>query len=157
MQEVNKLTAKKNDIELQIVVNASVLPEIFTKVLQVKKLLARGEEKSSAAACKKVGVSRSAFYKYKDSIFSYEEKLTQKILSIYMILNDEPGVLSGVISTLHSLNANILTVNQNIPIDGVAAVTMSIRFNKETNQIAIIKTILMELKGVVDLKIISGE
>ena len=145
------------DIPDLIVVSKNILPDVFTKVLAVKKLLARGEEKSSASACKTVGISRSAYYKYKDCVFSYEEKLTQKIISIYAVLRDESGVLSGVISTLHSLNANILTVNQNIPIDGVAAVTISLRRNGNSEEAYMIKSILSQLNGVVDLKIISGE
>ena len=104
-----------------IVVNSDVLPDVFIKVIEVKKLLARGEEKSSAAACKRVGISRSAFYKYRDCVFTYEEKLTQKIISLNMTLKDEPGVLSGVLAALHGMNTNILTVNQSIPVDGVAA------------------------------------
>jgi len=104
-----------------IVVDSCVLPDIFEKVLLVKKLIASGKEKSSASACKAVGISRSAFYKYKDYVYSYEEKLTQRIISISTVLHDEPGILAGFISHLHSLNANILTVNQSIPVDGVAS------------------------------------
>ncbi|MEG0614474.1 MAG: ACT domain-containing protein [Oscillospiraceae bacterium] len=140
-----------------IVVSASVLPEIFSKVLDVKKLLARGEEKSSAAACKNVGISRSAYYKYKDCVYSYEEKLMQKIISLYAVLKDEPGVLSSVLSTLHSLSANVLTVNQNIPIDSVATVTISLRLKDGTDEPYMLTSILSKLYGVVDIKIISGE
>lgn len=140
-----------------IVVDAKVLPETFSKVLEAKRLLARGEEKSSAAACKTAGISRSAFYKYKDSIFSYEEKLTQKILSLYAVLKDEPGVLSSVLASLYSLNANVLTVNQNIPIDGVATVTISLRLTGGGEDTYMLKSILKGLYGVVDIKIISGE
>lgn len=140
-----------------IVVDSSVLPEVFDKVLAVKKLIASGEEKSSASACKSVGISRSAFYKYKDFVYSYEEKLTLRIISIYTILRDEPGVLAGFISSLHSLNANILTVNQSIPVDSVASVTISLRLTEDTQDVMTIKNILSKLKGVVELKIISGE
>ncbi|WP_337484770.1 aconitase [Porcipelethomonas sp.] len=73
-----------------IVVESEVLPEVIIKVLEVKKLLANKEEKSSAAACKRVGVSRSAYYKYRNSVYSYEEKLMQKIITLYMLLRDEP-------------------------------------------------------------------
>lgn len=95
-----------------IVVDSSVLPEVILKVLQVKKIMANKEAKSSAAACKLVGVSRSAYYKYRDCVYSYEEKLMQKIITLYMLLKDEPGVLSSVLVSLHNLSANILTVNQ---------------------------------------------
>ncbi|MBP0960195.1 MAG: ACT domain-containing protein [Oscillospiraceae bacterium] len=140
-----------------IVVDSCVLPDIFEKVLLVKKLIASGKEKSSASACKAVGISRSAFYKYKDYVYSYEEKLTQRIISISTVLHDEPGILAGFISHLHSLNANILTVNQSIPVDGVASVTISLRLTENSQDIMGLKNILSRLRGVVELKIISGE
>lgn len=140
-----------------IVVSSCVLPEIITKVLEVKKLLANREEKSSAAACKRIGISRSAYYKYKDCVFSYEEKLTQKIINISAQLKDEPGVLSSVLLALHSLNANILTLNQSIPVDGVAGITVSLRLNENTYDMNEIRSIISEVSGVVEVRILSGE
>ncbi|MGN0620301.1 MAG: ACT domain-containing protein [Porcipelethomonas sp.] len=140
-----------------IVVDSSVLPEVILKVLEVKKLLANKEEKSSASACKRAGVSRSAYYKYRSCVFSYEEKIMQKIITLYMILKDEPGVLSSVLVSLHNLNANILTVNQSIPIDGVATVTVSLRLNESFDEAIVMKSILAELKGVVEVQLLSGE
>jgi chorismate mutase len=155
--EVYILPAHQKETRRLVVVDSSVLPDVFDKVIAVKKLIASGDEKSSASACKRVGISRSAYDKYKDYVFSYEEKLTQRIISIYTILRDEPGVLAGFISNLHSLNANILTVNQSIPVDSVASVTISLRLNEDTQDIMMIKEILSKLQGVVDLKIISGD
>lgn len=140
-----------------IVVDSRVIPEVIIKVLEVKKLLAEREEKSSASACKRIGISRSAYYKYKDSVFSYEDKLINSIITIYAVLRDKPGVLSGVIAMLHSLNANILTVNQNIPIDGVAAVTISLRLNGESDEVFRIKSKIAQLDGVVEIKVLSSE
>jgi chorismate mutase len=94
-----------------IVVDAQILPDVFTKVLEVKKLMARKDEKSFASACKRIGISRSAYYKYKDSVFSYDELFNRKIVNLYLLLNDGPGVLSSVLIFLNSINANILTVN----------------------------------------------
>lgn len=140
-----------------IVVSSCVLPEIITKVLEVKKLLANREEKSSAAACKRIGISRSAYYKYKDCVFSYEEKMTQKIINISAQLKDEPGVLSSVLLALHSLNANILTLNQSIPVDGVAGITVSLRLNENTYDMNEIRSIISRVSGVVEVRILSGE
>ena len=140
-----------------IVVDSSVLPEVILKVLQVKKIMANKEAKSSAAACKLVGVSRSAYYKYRDCVYSYEEKLMQKIITLYMLLKAEPGVLSGVLVSLHNLSANILTVNQSIPIDGVATVTISLRLNESFEEAVAMKSIISELRGVVDIQLLSGE
>lgn len=150
------MNGKAADSKQLIVVNAGVLPDVISKVLEVKRLIAQGEEKSSAGACKSVGISRSAYYKYKDCVFSYEEKMTQQIVSLYAILKDEPGVLSSVLATLHSLSANILTVNQNIPIDGVAAVTLSLRLNSRAEDPYMLCSILSGIQGVVDIKLISG-
>ena len=140
-----------------IVVDSSVLPEVILKVLQVKKIMANKEAKSSAAACKLVGVSRSAYYKYRDCVYSYEEKLMQKIITLYMLLKDEPGVLSSVLVSPHNLSANILTVNQSIPIDGVATVTISLRLNESFEEAVAMKSIISELRGVVDIQLLSGE
>ena len=140
-----------------IVVDSSVLPEVILKVLQFKKIMANKEAKSSAAACKLVGVSRSAYYKYRDCVYSYEEKLMQKIITLYMLLKDEPGVLSSVLVSLHNLSANILTVNQSIPIDGVATVTISLRLNESFEEAVAMKSIISELRGVVDIQLLSGE
>ena len=140
-----------------IVVGAEVLPDVILKVLEVKKLLANKEEKSSASACKRIGISRSAYYKYRNSVFSYEDKLTSKIITLYMLLKDKPGVLSSVLVSLHNLNANILTVNQSIPVDGVATVTISLRLNESFDEARAIKAMIAELTDVVDIQLLSGE
>ena len=140
-----------------IVVNTSVLPEIFEKVLEVKKLVADHSEKSFASACKRIGISRSAYYKYKDSVFSYEELFTRKIVNIYLLLSDSPGVLSCVLVFLHSLNANILTVNQSIPVDGAATVNISLRLTGETDEELASLNSISKLDGVLEVKVLSAE
>ncbi|MBD5143187.1 MAG: ACT domain-containing protein [Ruminococcus sp.] len=140
-----------------IVVDASVLPDVISKVLKVKELIANKEEKSSASACKRVGISRSAYYKYKDCVFSYEDKLTQRIMNLHAVLQDKVGVLSNVLLALYDLDANILTVNQNIPVDSVATVNFSIRLCGELQSPVLLKQQLMQIDGVVDIKILSGE
>ncbi len=139
-----------------VIVNDSVLPEIISKVLKAKKMRASGEAATSAEACRAVGISRSAYYKYKDSVFSYDEQFTNRIISIYCLLKDEKGVLSSIISKLYELGANILTINQNIPIDSVATVTVSVRYDGGEGT-ASLKSELAKVGGVVDVKIISGE
>ncbi len=145
------------DIQKLVVIDSKVLPEVYLKVLEAKRMIARGDARSSVDACKAIGISRSAYYKYKDSIFFYEEKLTNKIISLYAVLKDEPGVLSSILSTIYELGANILTVNQNIPIDSVATVTFSIKLNNDSINTKMLKTKLSDVYGVVDIKIISGE
>ena len=145
-----------NELRL-VVVDSKVLPDIMLKVLQAKKMKARGDVKSSSEACRAVGISRSAYYKYKDSVFGYEEKMQNKMLSLYLILKDEKGVLSNILASLYEAGANILTVNQNIPVDSVASVTVSVRLDEHSLSASDIKAKLLKTSGVVDAKIISGE
>ncbi|MBQ9807471.1 MAG: ACT domain-containing protein [Ruminococcus sp.] len=140
-----------------IVAEADILPEVFTKVLEVKKLMAQKGEKSFASACKRVGISRSAYYKYKDSVFSYEELFTRRIVNLYLLLSDSPGVLSSALVFLHNMNANILTVNQSIPVDGAAAVNISLRLTGESDNELVSLNSITELDGVLEVKILSAE
>ena len=139
-----------------VIVSDDVLPEIISKVLDAKRLRASGEAATSAEACRAVGISRSAYYKYKDSVFNYDEQFSDRIVSVYMLLRDEKGVLSSIIQRLYELGANILTINQNIPIDSVATVTISVRYDQGSTTVAL-KQELAKLHGVVDVKLISGE
>ncbi len=140
-----------------IVVDANILPDVFTKVLEVKKIMARKDERSFASACKRIGISRSAYYKYKDSVFSYEELFNRRIVNLYLLLTDSPGVLSSVLVHIHSLSANILTVNQSVPVDGVAAVNISLRLTSESSGELDSLNSISELEGVLEVKILSAE
>ncbi len=140
-----------------IVVDSQILPDVFEKVLQVKKLLACKEEKSLASACKRTGISRSAYYKYKDGVFSYDEIFSRKIVSLRLLLSDSPGVLSRVLIFLHGLSANILTVSQSVPVDGSAPVDISLRLTDDCyGEISALSSIA-ELDGVIEVRIISAE
>ena len=138
-----------------VVVDAAVLPEVILKTLTVKRMLANREEKSSSAACRSVGISRSAFYKYRDSVFVYEEQMREHIFTVYLLLHDESGVLSGVLHTLTDAKANVLTLNQSIPIDGAATVTVTFRLQDAATISALCST-LSERKGVVEVRLLSG-
>lgn len=140
-----------------IVAEADVLPEVFSKVIEVKKLIAQKGEKSSASACRRIGISRSAYYKYKDSVFPYEELFTRRIVSLYLLLSDSPGVLSSVLAFLHGHDVNILTVNQSIPIDGVAAVNISLRLSGGSDDELKWLYSITELNGVLEVKVLSAE
>ena len=98
-----------------LLVDADALPEVFARVVDAKRFLATGEAATAAEASRLAGISRSAFYKYKDAVFPYDEKRSGRILTVHMVLRDRPGVLSAVLSAFADAGANILTVNQNIP------------------------------------------
>ena len=138
------------------VVSCDVLPEVFIKVIEAKRLLACGEEKSYASACKRIGLSRSAFYKYKDSVFTYEEKLKGRIVSLYAVLKDEPGVLSAMLVCLHESGANILTLNQSIPVDGAASITVTVSLSQGCGRTELTDR-LCAVPGVVNVRLLSEE
>ena len=139
-----------------VIVSEQVLPEIISKVLEAKRLRASGEAANSAEACRAVGISRSAYYKYKDQVWGYEEQFSNRIASVYLVLKDEKGVLSSIIGKLYELGANILTINQNIPVDSVATVTISVRYDQNCST-GTIRSELAGLRGVVDVRMIAGE
>lgn len=139
------------------VVSCDVLPEVFLKVMEVKRLLACGDEKSSASACKRADISRSAFYKYRDSVFTYEEKLTGRTVSLYAVLRDTPGVLSSVLACLHRCSANVLTLNQSVPIDGAATVTVTVKLSGRPMDGASLRREVAGVEGVVETRLISEE
>ena len=137
-----------------LVVSSDVLPSVFLKVVEAKRLLSKAQAKNSSEACRMVGISRSAYYKYKDNVQVYEEAVSGQLSTLYMRLSDEPGVLSHVLQQLYEVGANILTVNQNIPVDTVAVVTISIEINKDQIDLDGVLSALSGIYGVVSVKII---
>lgn len=107
-------------------VDSVILPEVFAKVIEVKKILSLGKIKTVNDAVKEVGISRSAFYKYKDYVFPFYETSRGKVITLFFVVEDFSGILSSIINKIAAANANILTINQNIPINGLADVTISI-------------------------------
>ena len=107
------------------IVEAQALPEVIRKVAQAKQLLEMGEEATVNSAAKAVGISRSAFYKYKDAVRPFNDMLHGRIVTIQVMLRDEPGVLSGVLNLFADTGINVLTINQNIPVGGRAVVTVT--------------------------------
>ncbi|MBR3738118.1 MAG: ACT domain-containing protein [Eubacterium sp.] len=128
-------------------VDSSILPEVYSKVIKAKNLLLSGEVSSVSSAVKMAGISRSAYYKYKDSIFEYNAQ-GEETVAISAKLEDNAGVLSSVLSELYLFGANILSVNQSAPINSVANVSITVRLpEKEGLSEDIIKKI-SSLKGV---------
>ena len=107
------------------IVEASALPEIFLKVVETKRLLATGEAKTVNEATGITDISRSAFYKYRDSVMPFHNMMIGRILTYQLKLYDEPGVLSGILKTFADHTTNILTINQTIPSGGCAMVTIT--------------------------------
>lgn len=135
-----------------VLVDKKVLPEVFDKVLLAKSYLSKDIAKNSTDACKLAELSRSAFYKYKDSVFFYEDKDKGRLVTYYLKLSDQTGVLSEVLQKLSSFNSNILTVNQNIPVDRVAVVTISFRVDEDITDADILLKEINGIQGVVKAK-----
>ena len=127
------------------IVAAEALPEIFVKVAEAKRMLQTGEAGTVGAATRKVGISRSAFYKYKDAVQPFNNMKAGHIITFYAMLKDNPGVLSTILSIFAASGANILTINQSIPTNGCAAVTVS----AETSDMTISLEELMAQAAVV--------
>ena len=108
------------------IVDGELLPEIFLKVIEAKEYLQTGQCATVGAAAEKAGISRSAFYKYKNGIMPFRDMKGEQVVTMSLITHDKPGVLSGVLSIFADSGANILTINQSIPTDGVGMVTLSI-------------------------------
>lgn len=139
------------------IVEASALPEVFLKVAECKRLLSTGEVKTVNDATRRMDISRSAFYKYRDAVHPLYENTRGKTVTIAMNLDHTPGLLSGVLNGIAAEGANILTINQTIPINGVANVTISIETNEMQGDLSRLVESIEALEGVQSLSIIARE
>lgn len=110
-----------------LLVDMSVLPEVYVKVIEAKGYLQSGEAANASQAAKMAGISRSAYYKYKDKIFEYSEQ-GDDVTTINAKLQDNSGVLGSVMNELYLAGANILAVNQSIPVNNIADVSITVSF-----------------------------
>lgn len=153
---MSDITADRTDEINLVLVDSSVLPDTFNKVIYAKKLLQTGKALSASDACQKAGLSRSAFYKYKEHVFDYDDT-AGRIVTIYAELADRAGILSKLISVLYECGANIMTVNQNIPSGGSAAVSVSFRTGQLKMSVSQTLSKLKQLDGVRLIRQVSGE
>ncbi|HWP96626.1 MAG TPA: ACT domain-containing protein [Syntrophomonadaceae bacterium] len=107
-------------------VREDVLPDSIRKTALVKEMLARGEASNILEAVEQFDIARSTFYKYRDGVCSFFNAENMNIMTISLLLQHISGILSGVLNCIASLNGNILTINQNLPLNGEAMVTISV-------------------------------
>ena len=138
------------------IVAADALPEIFIKVAEAKRMMQTGEADTVGAATRLAGISRSAFYKYKDSVQPFNDMKAEHIITFYAMLKDNAGVLSRVLSVFASSGANILTINQSIPTGGKAMVTISAETGALVCPIEELTRLLSETRGVVRAEAVAG-
>lgn len=144
------------DAAKYFIVEASAMPEIFRKVAQAKQLLETGEETTVNGAAGAVGISRSAFYKYKDAVHPFNDMLHGRIVTFQTLLKDQPGILSGVLNVFAGTGVNILTINQSIPVNGCAVVTITAETSALQSTLEDVLTQAEASSGVIKCEILAG-
>ena len=131
-----------------VLVNADILPEVYGKVLLAKEYLASGEAANASQAAKMAGISRSAYYKYKDGVFEYDPENSEEMVTLSLKLTDTKGVLFAVTNELYLVGANVLSINQKVPQNGVADVSLTMRIAEMTVSVESLIEKLKEVGGV---------
>lgn len=139
------------------VVKKKAVPEVLLKVVEAKHLLDSEKVLTVQEATERAGISRSSFYKYKDDIFPFHDHSRGRTFTVMIQLDDEPGLLSGLLNCVAQYQANILTIHQAIPVNGVASVTLSIEILNTTGDVSELIDALEKTQGVHYLKILSRE
>ncbi|HHZ01210.1 MAG TPA: ACT domain-containing protein [Sedimentibacter sp.] len=140
-----------------LIVSKKILPDVYEKVIEARNLINSGSAKSISEAVKAVGISRSTYYKYKDFVFSPDENSIGRKAVVSMMLKHEKGVLSNVLNYLSQEHANILTINQSIPINGKASVNVSLDISDLSKPIDEVVAEMKKLKGTTQVKLLSVE
>ena len=147
MAEVNKY----------FVVKQKAVPEVLLKVVEAKRLLESEKAITIQEATDRVGISRSSFYKYKDDIFPFHENATGRTITMVLQLDDEPGLLSDILKIVAEYHANILTIHQSIPVNGVATLTLSVEVLPSTDDVSQMIEEMERQKGIHSIKILARE
>lgn len=139
------------------VVKQKAVPEVLLKVVEAKKLLESERVITVQEATDRVGISRSSFYKYKDDIFPFYDNTKGKTITLAMQMDDEPGLLSDLLHVVAVYRANILTIHQSIPVNGVATLTLSVEVLETTGNVSKMVEDIEEKDGVHYVKILARE
>ena len=139
------------------VVKQKAVPEVLLKVVEAKRLVESGKAVSIQEAVDAVGISRSSFYKYQDDIFQFHDNAQGITITLTFQMKDEPGLLSNVLKIVAEFRANILTIHQSIPINGVASLSISVQVLPTTRNISEMIEKMEVQKGVQTVKILAKE
>ena len=138
------------------IVEASALPEVFVKVAEAKRLLSTGEAATVNEATRMTDISRSAFYKYRDSVLPFQNMASGRIITFQFLIHDEPGLLANMLDIFPECNANIQTINSIVPTNGTAVLTIS----AETMDLNVsLEEMLRRLRafpGVIKAEVLAG-
>ncbi|MDE6941021.1 MAG: ACT domain-containing protein, partial [Lachnospiraceae bacterium] len=139
------------------VVKKRALPEVLLKVVEVNRLLETQKVLSVQEAVERVGISRSSYYKYKDDIFPFHDSTQGKTITLACRMDDEPGLLSDVLKVVADFHANILTIHQTIPINGIASLSLSIQILDAASSVSEMVSEMERRSGVHNVKVIGRE
>ena len=138
------------------IVEASALPEVFLKVAEAKRLIATGQASTVNEATKMTGISRSAFYKYRDAVQPFQKMNVSRVVTFQFVLHDEPGVLSAILAAYAQQNTNILTINSITPSNGCALVTISAETTDMAVSLEELLRVLSSTPGVIKAEVLAG-
>jgi len=138
------------------IVEASALPEVFLKVAEAKRLLSTGEASTVNEAARITGISRSAFYKYRDAVLPFQNMMTGRIITFQFLLHDEKGLLSSMLMIFAEHRANIQTINSIMPTNGSAIVTITAETTDLTVPLEELLRLLRLHSGVIKAEILAG-
>lgn len=145
------------NVEKYYIVDSSILPESFDKVIHARQLLESGKVKQVSEAVKVVGISRGTFYKYKDLVFLPEENMMDRKAVISLMLENQRGILSKVLTTISETSASVLTINQNIPIHNIASIVISLDLSHFTGTIDSLLGNIRLVDGASNVQLVSIE
>ena len=145
-----------NNTPTYYIVESSALPEVFLKVAEAKRLLSTGEVSTVNDATKITGISRSAYYKYRDAVMPFQHMMSGRVITFQLLLQDETGLLSKLLSIFAEHKANIMTINSIVPTNGCAVVTISAETMNLVVPVEDLLRILRKTKGVIKADILAG-
>ena len=138
------------------IVEAAALPEVFVKVSEAKRLLSTGEAATVNDATQMTGISRSAFYKYRDAITPFQDIRSSRIITFQILLHDQPGALNNLLTILADHQANIMTINSIVPSNGSAVVTIAAETANLELPLEDLLQLLRQTQGVIKADILAG-
>ena len=139
------------------IVDAAIMPDVLDKVIEARGMLESGMVRQVSEAVKRVGISRGTYYKYKDYVFPATQGREERKVVISLMLHHKKGILSETLNCLSEVNANILTINQNIPIHDWASVVISFDFSEMQISLDELMGTLRTIKGLTNVQLIAVE
>lgn len=140
-----------------LIIDTAILPEVFTKVVKVKELIRTGKVKDISEGVRLVGISRSTYYKYKDFVFTLSEGIVGHKVTLGLVLVHEAGTLSKILDKIALEKGNILTINQDIPINNAASVTITFDASKLQMEINTLVEEFRATKNVIKVDLVAVE